>query len=367
MPCYHPNIIYMDTSKSPGKMLDFLPGNKKDEPLNYEYYEELNRYYSKKGIMKEYLKVPCGKCIGCKEAKSKQWATRCSLESEQWEQNWFITLTYNEEYVPRDDELINKKTGEIFYNDNWEQGHLVKEEVITFLKDLREKWRHDYGHTNIRFFLCGEYGTATEGTHRPHYHIIAFNLPIPTWELTVRKIDGDGNTHWTCGPIERCWEDKRLAKKNIHVPKGFVDICEVNWDTCAYVARYTLKKEGENKTDEWYYENGRTPEFINMSRKPGIGMGFFTKNFQNIYKNDEIIIKGHRQKIQPVKPPSYYDKQFDLIDHISLLEIKNKRKRIAKALAKNANMQTSLPEWERLRKEEQLKKCKMNTLARNKV
>ena len=153
----------------------------------------------------------------------------------------------------------------------------------------------------------------------------------------------------------------------MHVSKGFIDICEVNWDTCAYVARYTIKKQGERKTDEWYYENGRTPEFINMSRKPGIGLDFFTKNFQDIYKNDEIIVKGHREKIQAIKPPKYYDKKYDEINHLKMLRVKNTRQLIATANAEGINSRTSLPEYERLRQEEKIKKCKMNTLARNKI
>ena len=356
MACYNPFVMLFDTSSQPKKLLDVLKGSK-EEGLDYEFFENMNELYRGKGIQKEYMKIPCGKCIGCKEAKSKSWATRCSLEAEQWEQNYFVTLTYNDEHLPREDELINKKTGEVFQNDNWEQGHLVKEELQEFMKDLRAYWKYHYNHDNIRFFSCGEYGGSIDGTHRPHYHLILFNLPRPTWELQIRKIDADGNIHWTHEGIEKCWMDKRYPGQNIS--KGFVDICEVNWDTCAYVARYTVKKEGGKKTDEWYFEQGKTPEFINMSRKPGIGLDFFSKNFQDIYKNDEIIIKGHREKIQPVKPPAYYDKRYDLINPQLMRRIKNDRKRMALYATRSKNAQSSLPEWERLRAEEHLKKCKM--------
>lgn len=366
MACYRPNVICLDTSSSPGKILEFMNG-KIAGGIDYEYFENLNEIYRWKGVQKEYIKVPCGKCIGCRESKSKEWATRCVLESEQYEHNYFITLTYNEYYLPREDELVNKKTGEIFQNDNWEQGHLVKSELQEFMKDLRAYWKEHYNHDGIRFFSCGEYGGSAEGTHRPHYHLILFNIPIPTWELQIRKIDGDGQIHWQHEGIERCWKDKRLSTKTKTVPKGFVDICEVNWDTCAYVARYTVKKEGEEKSDEWYYMQGKTPEFINMSRKPGIGLDFFTKNYQDIYKCDEIIIKGHREKIQPVKPPSYYDKKYDLIDHQGYCRIKNERKAIAKYATRTANAQSSLTEYERLREEEKLKRIKMNTLKRDKA
>lgn len=375
MPCYRPHVIYLDTSKRPGKVLDFFNG-KITGGINYEYFEELNEYYSKKGIQKEYIKVPCGKCIGCREKNSKDWATRCSLENEIWNQNykdwhkdetpcWFITLTYDDEHLPREDELVDKKTGVIYQNDNWEQGHLVKEELQEFMKDIRAYWKYHYNWDGIRFFSCGEYGGSIDGTHRPHYHLILFNLPIPTWELSIRKIDGDGNIHWEHGGINACWEDKKY--KSQHIMKGFVDICEVNWDTCAYVARYTCKKEGDQRTDEYFYEQGQTPEFVNMSRRPGIGLDFFTKNYQNIYRNDEIIIKGHREKIQPVKPPAYYDKKFDMLEHRTMVQIKNNRKRIAKYNTRTANSLTSLTEYERLQQEAYLKKVRMATLKRDKA
>lgn len=375
MPCYRPNVICLDTSTSPGKVLEFHNGKIKGG-IDYEFFEEMNQLYKFKGRKIEYIKVPCGKCIGCKETKSKQWATRCSLENEMWLKKfqeedrpetpcWFVTLTYNDEHLPREDELVNKKTGELFQNDNWEQGHLVKDELSEFMKDLRAYYQYHYNHTGIRFFSCGEYGGDPNGTHRPHYHLIIFNLPIPTWELQIRKVDSNGNIHWTCEPLEECWEDKGYP--NQHVSKGFVDICEVNWDTCAYVARYTCKKEGEEKTDEWYFEQGKTPEFINMSRRPGIGLDFFTENYQDIYKNDEIIIKGHREKIQPVKPPQYYDRIYDLIDHQNYCRIKNTRKRIADYNNRSKNAQSSLTEYERLREAEKLKKIQMNSLKRDKA
>lgn len=354
MACYHPNIVLMNTAlKKLGEkaqIVTFLNGLNKS--LNYEYYEHQNELYKEMGADMEFMKIPCGDCAGCQESYSKDWATRCVLEAEKYASNYFITLTYDEDHAPRDDELINKKTGEVFENDNWEQAHLEERDMTLFLKKLRITWQRHYKHDGIRFFYCGEYGGQTQ---RPHYHMILFNFPIPIEELTIRKIDKDGNYHWDCEKLRNLWG------------KGNIDICEVNWDTCAYVARYVMKKQGGKKPDEWYYENGKTPEFIRMSRMPGIGLDFFNKNFQDIYQNDEIILKGHREKIQPVKPPKYFDAKYDLIDHGKLEAIKERRKFIAKMANKSKNLQTDLPERERLKREEFLKNKSWNALKRDKI
>ena len=49
------------------------------------------------------VKIPCGKCIGCRLDYSRQWANRCMLEAQYYppDQVWFATITYNDKYVPR--------------------------------------------------------------------------------------------------------------------------------------------------------------------------------------------------------------------------------------------------------------------------
>lgn len=352
MPCYHPNVIFLDTYQKqfglPAKVKKFINSKKLDFP-GYEFYERMNEAFKKAGEHYSFEKVPCKWCSGCQEKYSKEWATRCMLEASQYKHNYFVTLTYNEENIPRDDELINKKTGEIFQNDNWEQGHLNPDDLKKFMKDIREYWRTKFNHTGIRFYASGEYGGITK---RPHYHIIIFNLPIPLENLELYKIK-NGNILWNCDILSKKWN------------KGFVGLAEVNWDTCAYTARYVMKKLKGKQADERYYEQGMLPEFVRMSRKPGIGLQFFDEHFQEIYKNDEIIVAGHAEKIQPVKPPEYYDRRFADIEPERMEEIKAARKRIAEETTKAKNGTTDLTEAERLSVEEQNKLAKWQTLKRN--
>ena len=354
MPCYQPNILY--AQKVPGqekhKKLGFINGSQKN--MNYEWYEKQNEWFRENDppeIMREFMKVPCGECEGCQEAYSKEWAVRCLLEAQEHEHNYFITLTYDEYNIPRDDEIVDEKTGVIYENDNWMQGHLVKNHWRKFEKDLRRYWEYHYNHTGIRFYACGEYGGQTQ---RPHYHAILMNFPIPLDKLKVHSMS-NGNPIFECEIIEKIWG------------KGFISLAEVNWDTCAYVARYVMKKQKGKMTRERYFETGKTPEFVLMSRRPGIAQAYAAKNLQNIYSNDEIIIKGHREKIQPVKPPKYYDRLFDKEHHELMEKIKEKRKAIAKEENRLKNSKTSMTEAERLKSERLIKKGKWESLKRNAI
>lgn len=358
MPCYEPNIVLVDKLPKkygePAKIIKFINSKGADFP-GYEHFEKLNQKNAKSeyDYRYEYQKIPCKWCAGCQETYSKQWAARCMLEAAAWKENYFLTLTYNDMNIPRDDELVNKRTGEIFLNDNWEQGHLEPEDVTLFLKRLRKHWKKEYNHDNIRFYLCGEYGGQTQ---RPHYHAIMFNLPIKPENLKVYKIDkATGNVTYTCKEIEDIWG------------KGFITIGEVNWDTCAYVARYVMKKMKGWHSDESYYEKGMSPEYVRMSRKPGIGLDFFTKNFQEIYEHDEIIIKGRKEQITAIKPPEYYDRLFRNNHPETMDAIKERRKIIAKSQNELKNALTSLSEKERLQVEQRTKVNKWKTLQRNKI
>lgn len=355
MPCYHPNIRlcdhYPEQFGEKSKTLAII-NSYGDKFISYEYYEKRNRQFEAVGETYEFQKIPCKLCCGCQEKYSKDWATRCMLEAQKWTQNFFITLTYDEEHIPRDDELVNKKTGEIFQNDNWEQGHLETKHSEKFIKDLRRYWEYHFNHKGIRFYLAGEYGSKTK---RPHMHAILFNLPIKPEQLEVYKITQNGDMLWKCPEIEKIWG------------KGFISLAEVNWDTCAYVARYVMKKQKGKKSDEWYYEQGMSPEFVRMSNRPGIGLDFFKENFQKIYEHDEIIINGHKQSIQSVKPCEYYDRKYAEMFPEEMEKIKQNRKIVAKATNELKNRQSSLTEKERLAVEERSKNAKWNTLKRDKI
>lgn len=86
------------------------------------------------------LAVLCGKCLECKLSDAKSMAFRCVKEAQQWENNIMITLTYDDEHVPRS-KGVDPKTGEI-YESLTLPDH--EEEIGKFMKRLRKRWETEF-------------------------------------------------------------------------------------------------------------------------------------------------------------------------------------------------------------------------------
>lgn len=288
-----------------------------------------NRY-----LITQVHKIPCGHCMSCRLAHSREWAQRCVAEASVYKNNWFFTLTYDEEHLPQN------KTG---------TGTLRPDDLTKFMKDLRRHWEYHFKKYDIRFFACGEYGETTE---RPHYHAEIFNLWIPPEEMKPLYITQDHKQIWTCERIEKIWG------------KGIIAIGECNWNTSAYVARYITKKQIGKDATNYYKDKDCIPEFIRMSRRPGIGFRYFMENETEIYKNDEIIQSNMKGAISQ-KPCKYYDKLYDLDYPERMEEIKEKRKQMAIETAKVRLSKTTLPEKEYLQVQARTQAQKAKRLKRS--
>lgn len=257
-------------------------------------------------------KIACGKCLECRLAYTKQWAQRLVCEASLYEDNWFVTLTYN------DDNLINC----IEYTVNpWTDALdyvpiLHPKDFTAWKKKFLELIRYKTGHTGIRFYNCGEYGSKN---HRPHFHAILFNCPLPDVKL-VKTVN--------LGGFEYCYYHSDVIEQSWG--KGFIMLGKVNWNTCAYVARYVMKKlhSEDKKTYEQLCELEGVPpvpqEYVNMSRRPGIARDYYEHNWQEIYSIDKVVLENGKT----VRPAKYYDKLFDIEYPEDMERIKAERKRI---------------------------------------
>lgn len=257
MPCYSPNRTWEGPVRTPGK-------------INVVW----KRSHSLRDVE---LLLPCGQCVGCREERSRQWAMRIMHETEEYQDNCFITLTYDQEKVPADGSLNLKH-----YQD--------------FMKRLRKESDH-----KIRFYHCGEYG---EKFKRPHYHALLFNHDFAdkTYLKTVNE-----NKVYTSDTLDKLW------------PWGYHLIGNVTFASAAYVARYVMKKVN-GKIQEEHYQ-GKRPEYATMSRRPGIGKAYYEKYKKEIYPDDFIVQDGHK-----CKPPRFYDNLLDKDDKTLFNLIKRKRK-----------------------------------------
>lgn len=346
MGCYFPNWVPYGPDRNGKFKMHF------DQKRSATQFTPDKKLYISNGNPWTWKLVPCGKCIGCRLNYSSQWATRCMQEASLYKNNYFITLTYDPEHI-HITEGINKVTGNIEL-----VGTLVKKDLQDFMKRLRINWErwHNWKYENdeegniinygIRYYACGEYG---DHTARPHYHIIAFNLPIFDLKPLCKK---NGNLLWMSEEINKTWG------------MGVCNIGEVTWESAAYVARYTMKKRVDNKSENFYKNDGIEKEFPLMSTHPGIGKPWYEKNKDNIYKYDSVYIK-RKEKLISTKPPRYFDKLYDIEEPEEMQKIKKERIEIGEIAKKQMLKNTDLTELEyaKLREEnkiEQIKKLKRN-------
>ncbi len=252
--------------------------------------------------------VPCKRCNGCRIQKSKEWAIRCIHEAKtHGDNNSFITLTYNNDHLPKDASLKHE--------------HFQK-----FIRALRQRTG-----LKLRYYMCGEYGKATEKNNyiaRPHYHAILFGYAFPDRKNhTLRKIGRNYNQVYRSEILEKSWAGS--DKKS----RGFSEIGSVTWKSCAYVARYILKKQKAESSHYAIIDHSsgeitgyKKPEYTHMSLKPGVGYDYFMANQMDNY--DYVMIEPGKK----LEVPQYYKEKLK-INHPALAErlkeIRVKRARLS--------------------------------------
>lgn len=324
MPCYHPlkawHVGYHDSGKDKYKITSYT--------TNYV-----------KEALADAIDIPCGRCIGCRLDYSRQWADRCMLELKEHKQSWFCTFTYDPEHLPIN-YRVNEETGEVS-----NAATLCKRDFQLFMKRLRKQYEAN-GHDNhIMYFCAGEYGDTT---FRPHYHAIIFGLDLD--DLKVYKRTADGYIYYNSDFLQSVWQ------------KGQVVITDVTWDTCAYTARYIMKKQ-YGSASEIYEKYNIQPEFTLMSRRPAIGRKYYDEHKNVIFDTDLIFI-GTDKGSHSIKPPKYYRRLYDFDEPELSAEMKEKNKVIADDLKKLKLERTSLPYLEMLASEEENKLASISALKR---
>jgi len=255
------------------------------------------------------IKLPCGQCIGCRLERSRQWAMRCVHEAQMHKQNCFITLTFSPEYLEK---RPNPMSVDV-------------RDFQLFMKKLRNR----YG-SGIRFYHCGEYG---EKNGRPHYHACIFGFDFS--DKTLWKV-ANGHRLYISPSLTELW------------PYGFSTIGDVTFESAAYVARYIMKKINGDLAENRYYDRQTgeiiNPEYTTMSRRPGIGKGWFEKYSSDVYPHDYVVINGVK-----CKPPKYYDGVLQTERPYEFEDIKNSRLTLGEKYADN-NTKSRLAVRERIQK-----------------
>lgn len=171
----------------------------------------------------------CGKCALCRDRKRRQWASRMECESLYNKSCFFISLTYEDSYLPKVAESDIMTLNKAHYHN--------------FLKLLRKSLPFP-----IRFFGVGEYGKESG---RPHYHFIIW-CPVFINKSKFRSY------------VSKCWT------------KGFNTVKSGNVRRFYYIAKYVTK--------DTQAPLGAQKAFQSCSQKPPIGFRHFENN-SNLYND----------------------------------------------------------------------------------
>lgn len=272
--------------------------------------------------------IPCGQCIGCRLDYSRRWATRLMLELQCHQTAYFLTLTYDDDHITRGNKLAYT---------------LVPEDVTNFLKRLRKE-QSTRTDVKIRYFLAGEYGSET---HRPHYHLIVYDWIPPENDLVFLKNSFSGNKYWYSLTLNKLWK------------YGYNVVADVCWKSCAYVARYMLKKH-KGLDSHIYDDLGIEPEYSTMSRRPGIG-----KEYYDLHAKD-MLAQGYVQMPDGLTAPipRYFDPFLEIDYPEEYEKLSENRVETAKMLQAIKEYSTELDYFEQLSIDEQAKEFRGKMLIR---
>jgi len=278
------------------------------------------------GFVDRPLKVPCNNCIGCNERKILDMSIRCVHEKRVHDasSNWMVTLTYDDEHLPKD-------------------GGLIKKDVREFLERMWEEFPRDDAGNLFRYYLIGEYGSRKG---RAHYHILFFGLRIGD---VRHAYDRQGRFPvYESGTLEDLW------------PSGRIQIDELNETTAKYVCGYLTQKlcKQSEKIVEVDPPAGRSrkvrklevadattgeirlisEEFVLRSTTPAIGRNWFDKYaISDVYKDGRVkdndkVMMGNRERRTTVAPPRYYDYLLEKVEPGLHASIKSARRLAAAKL-----------------------------------
>lgn len=194
----------------------------------------------------------CGQCLNCRINHGRVWTQRLLLENYTAKDSMFITLTYEDEKLPKG-------------------YHVSKDDWRKFIK----RYRRRSEPAKLRFYAVGEYGNRP--MYRPHYHAFIYS---------DSDLDRDAVApSWGCGHI---------------------GIGDVTKESASYLVGYLVNKTVRRHDP---FLDTLKPEFMSCSKmKGGIGFQSVKKIAESLIKNkhwDNQLLRTINQGKQP-KPLGRY-------------------------------------------------------------
>lgn len=263
-------------------------------------------------LKKNDVVVPCGKCVECRKRYVSNWSFRLLQQEKASEDALFLTLTYNNETVPRTKR--NYRT-------------LDKRDIQCFFKRLRKSADRRSPGKPIKYFTVGEYGSTSK---RPHYHSILYNVEP---EILT---DGRG--------VKLCkWYgyDGRTEINSQLWKKGHITIGLVTGASIGYCLKYLCKP----KKVPLHSNDDRLKEFALMSK--GLGLAYLEnsknldwhfKDFENRmyvnvgdgkigalprYYRDKMYYEGEKRKLSDIGQLKADNDQLEVIEKQTIVDANN--------------------------------------------
>lgn len=281
------------------------------------------------------LTIPCGKCLECRLQYSRMWAARCMMEASLHDENYFLTLTYDDEHLPGSsvdaDGVIDAP----------KLATLRKKDFQDFMKRLRKDTEQ-----KLRYFAAGEYGSTTL---RPHYHAIVFGLHLV--DLVPYKQNGRGDWLYNSDMLDKIWSNGRVI------------VGECTFESAAYTARYVVKK-ALGDASEALVELGFEKEFVVMSRKPGLAKEFYEQHIADFARFGCVYLPTEQGNLK-IPAPRYFKTFLETDDPDQYFTLKENAEAAAEV---NTDLLLSMSSKDYLsmcRDREEYKKAKIKALERS--
>lgn len=218
--------------------------------------------------------VPCGKCLPCQKKRRSDWSFRLEQEFLDSDSAFFITLTYNDIFVPRTHEgyltLQKKELQKYIKRLRADHVKYVSQELKIPKNEVKNVSKP------VRYYAVGEYGTQTR---RPHYHMLLFNYDIANLQ-----------------PITYQWKDTNTGK-----PLGHIDIGTVTSSSINYVTKYMFKP--------FSIKDKRQKPFSMMSKKPIIGHTYLVKNGIHHIETEDLTVRDTQGNVKRL-PKAFLQRLF---------------------------------------------------------
>jgi len=187
------------------------------------------------------MDVACGCCASCMRNKALEWYFRAYKHFEACCNKGgyvlFDTLTYSDKFVPHltdFDEFSLLLPHEDFMCFDFA-------DVRLFLSRLRKSLKKfGYKRDVFDYFISSEYGTASDKTHRPHYHVLFF-VHAPIFNRDFSRLVANA---WWYGRTDGIpYRSASYVDENT-----FRSVSVGGRRVCNYVSKYVMKHSSFQKT-----------------------------------------------------------------------------------------------------------------------